>query len=273
LATGLGSAGRFENTNASNGSNALFVSAAGAGNAVSAVNTGSGPAGMFVRTSTAGGTTLLVTTAGGKALEAKGGSTGIAGFFENSATNIRSAVEAIHNGRGNAAAFFTPNTANPAATLFARTDGSGWTATFEARSLDSKGVLITTRGGAGLQVIGGTKNAVVGTTTGARALYTEESSEVWFTDYGFASLKGGHARVLLEPTFAQTVSLEEPYHVFVQPYGRAELYVDETTSLGFVVRLKDGDADAKFGYRIVAKRKGFEKTRLEHAPWADESTP
>lgn len=34
--------------------------------------------------------------------------------------------------------------------------------------------------------------------------------------------------------------------------------------------LKDGDPNAEFSYRIVAKRLGFEGKRLERAPWADQ---
>jgi hypothetical protein len=49
------------------------------------------------------------------------------------------------------------------------------------------------------------------------------------------------------------------------------LAAQETTSLGFVVLLRDGDPNARFGYRIVAKRQGFEAQRLERAPWADNS--
>jgi hypothetical protein len=119
-------------------------------------------------------------------------------------------------------------------------------------------------------VVGGSKNAVVRTPAGAKALYTEESTEVWFTDYGYGKLEHGKARVLFDPSFAQTINPDEPYQVFVQPYGRAELYVPERTPLGFTVALKDGDANAEFGYRIVAKRLGFEGKRLERAPWADE---
>jgi hypothetical protein len=35
------------------------------------------------------------------------------------------------------------------------------------------------------------------------------------------------------------------------------------------VALKDGDPNAEFSYRVVAKRLGFEEKRLEPAPWAD----
>jgi hypothetical protein len=73
----------------------------------------------------------------------------------------------------------------------------------------------------------------VHTPAGANALYTEESTEVWFTDYGFGKLAA------------------------------------ERTPLGFTVALKDGDPNAEFSYRVVAKRLGFEEKRLEPAPWAD----
>jgi len=69
-------------------------------------------------------------------------------------------------------------------------------------------------------------------------LYTEESTEVWFTDCGFGKLERARARVLLDPGFAQTIAAEEPYHVFVQPYGRAEVYVAERTRWASLSRIQ-----------------------------------
>lgn len=117
--------------------------------------------------------------------------------------------------------------------------------------------------------VGGSKSAVVPTEDGSRLLYTEESAEVWFTDYGFGSLVDGTAQVAIDSIFAQTVNLDEPYHVFVQIYGDADVYVTNRTAAGFEVRLREGDPTSEFSYRIVAKRKGFEDQRLEPAPWAD----
>jgi hypothetical protein len=145
-----------------------------------------------------------------------------------------------------------------------------WAGTF-VNSGAGGGVQVTTSGGPGLQVVGGSKNAVVRTGGGARALYTEESTEVWFTDYGFSRLANGHVRVRLDPTFTETVALGEAYHVFVQPYGRAEVYVTNRTRSGFDVVLKDGEPNVEFSYRVVAKRLGFETKRLERAPWADKA--
>ena len=77
--------------------------------------------------------------------------------------------------------------------------------------------------------------------------------------------------LLLDPAFAQTIAVDEPYHVFVQSYRDAELYVRQRTPLGFEVALRAGDPNAEFSYRVVAKRLGFEAKRLEPAPWVDQA--
>jgi hypothetical protein len=233
---GKGSAGRFQSTNSSNPNDALFVWAFGGGSAIHATAVG-----------------------GGKA-----------GFFEivNSGS-LASGLEARVSGKGPAGRFVSFNPANLNAALDVVNSGTGWAGDFRGTG---KGVRITTSRGVGLQVLGGTKQAVVATPAGARSLYTEESSEVWFTDYGFARLTDGRARVLLDPAFAQTVAVDAPYHVFVQAYGDADLYVRERTSLGFEVVSRGGnDRGTQFSYRVVAKRRGFEHTRLEMAPWADHT--
>jgi hypothetical protein len=144
----------------------------------------------------------------------------------------------------------------------------GWAGGFF--SDDGNGVLIVVpTDKVGLNVAGGTKNAVVSTDDGARLLYVEEATEVWFADYGFGQLQDGMAVVDIDSIFAQTVNLEEPYYVFVQAYGEAGVYVSERTAEGFEVRLREGDPEAAFSYRVVAKRLGHEGRRLERAPWAD----
>jgi hypothetical protein len=124
-------------------------------------------------------------------------------------------------------------------------------------------------GKVGLTVAGGSKNAVVATDEGSHLLYSEESSEVWFSDYGFGQLQSGKTVITIDPLFAQTVNLAEPYHVFVQVYGDAQVYVSNRTAQSFEVNLRDGDPNVEFSYRLVAKRLGFEDERLEPAPWAD----
>lgn len=144
----------------------------------------------------------------------------------------------------------------------------GWAGYFD--TLQGNGVYVSTPAGkTGLNVVGGTKNAVVRTNDGSRLLYTEEAAEIWFADYGFGKLQNGVAIVTIDPLFAQTVNLEEPYHVFVQVYGDASVYVTHRTPTGFEVRLRSGDPGVEFSYRIVARRLGYENQRLERAPWAD----
>ena len=63
--------------------------------------------------------------------------------------------------------------------------------------------------------------------------------------------------------YIDVVSLDQPYHVFVQPYGDAELCVSERTATHFTVRRRAGDARVESSYRIVARRRGYETTRLE----------
>jgi hypothetical protein len=148
----------------------------------------------------------------------------------------------------------------------------GWAANFSAEN--GNGVLISTPSETvGLTVSGGTKNAAVETDEGTRLFYTEESTEVWFTDYGFGELVNGTAHIAVDPLFAQTVNLEAPYHVFVQPYGDASLYVTDRTSSGFVVKAANGSHDVAFSYRIVAKRLGYEDDRLEAAPEVNVPLP
>lgn len=150
----------------------------------------------------------------------------------------------------------------------------GWAGQFVGYSAAS-GVLIVTHGGPGLVVKGGSKSAVVSTSEGPRLLYAEEATEVYFTDYGSGRLQDGKAVIPVDPLFAETVTLGQPYHVFVQSYSDAQLVVSRRSSREFEVRLNvrdtEGDRNAEFSYRLVAKRKGFEQTRLERPPFLDNA--
>jgi hypothetical protein len=112
----------------------------------------------------------------------------------------------------------------------------------------------------------GTKSAVaVLPDDRAVLLYSVESPENWYEDFGSGQLHNGVATIELDPTFAQTVSPQVGYHVFVTPNGDCEgLYVTQKTATGFQVReLRGGKSSVAFDYRIVAKRKGLESLRLE----------
>lgn len=112
----------------------------------------------------------------------------------------------------------------------------------------------------------GTKSAVVALADDrVVSLYAMESPENWFEDFGSGELKDGVVTIKLDATFADTVSPEVGYHVFVTPNGDCEgLYVAQKTATGFEVReLHAGKSSVAFDYRIVAKRKGLESVRME----------
>ncbi|MBN1889245.1 MAG: hypothetical protein JW850_14725 [Thermoflexales bacterium] len=111
----------------------------------------------------------------------------------------------------------------------------------------------------------GTKSAAVDTQDyGRRKLYAVESPGVWFEDFGTAQLIDGEAVVTLEPVFAQTINLTETYHVYLTPLGDCALYVADKGPTTFTVRAMGGQTcSVAFDYRIVARRLGYEDTRLE----------
>ena len=147
-----------------------------------------------------------------------------------------------------------------------RSSSTGWAGYFI--SINGNGVYISAPN-AGLNVASGTKNAVVRTNDGSRLMYTEESTKVWFSDYGFGKLNNDKVVITIDQLYAQTVNLNEPYHVFLQAYGDAELYVSNRRADSFEVHLREGDVDVEFSYRIVAPRMGHEVARMERAAWAD----
>jgi hypothetical protein len=198
--------------------------------------------------------------------------TGPAGQFKVlNASSASTAVHAINWGKGQAGYFEIKKATNTAAAVKAVTAGTGWAGTFISTDPAGRGVYVKTAGGQGLTVVGGTKSAAVPTSRGTRALYAEEASEVYFTDYGFGKLEDGRVFIPIDPLFAETVNLDLDYFVFLQPYAKAEIYVSKTTPAGFEVSLNTGDPDAKFAYRLVAKRKGFETARLEDTSSQSES--
>ena len=117
--------------------------------------------------------------------------------------------------------------------------------------------------------VSGVKNAIVPTSQGRRKLYSQESPEVWFEDVGEGQLMGGLAQINLDPLFLETVTIndEHPMKVFIQLNDDCNgVYVQRQASGFQVAELRGGNSSAHFTYRVMAKRKGFEKERLEVAP-------
>jgi hypothetical protein len=127
-----------------------------------------------------------------------------------------------------------------------------------------------------LQATGGKPSIVDTEHYGTRKLYAMESPELWFEDFGTASLVDGEATVAFEPIFAETVNLEEDYHVFVTPLCQEPvlLFVTAKTSTGFTVQgvtLDNQPSDCVFDYRVVAKRLGYEDVRLDETSRPEEA--
>ncbi len=113
----------------------------------------------------------------------------------------------------------------------------------------------------------GTKSAIVNTADyGWLHLYSMESPQVWFEDLDTAQLLNGVVVVTIDPIFAETVNLNQTYHVFLTPLGDCALYVSEKTTTSFTVRALGGQAcSIAFDYRIIALRSGYEDKRLATA--------
>jgi len=117
----------------------------------------------------------------------------------------------------------------------------------------------------GALTVTGIKSAVVKLKNGESvSLYAVEASENWFEDFGSSTLKKGRALVQIDPTFAETVNTDKEYHVFLTPNGDCKgLYVTNKKGTCFEVReLNGGKSGISFSYRLVAKRKGYERQRL-----------
>jgi hypothetical protein len=116
----------------------------------------------------------------------------------------------------------------------------------------------------GAVIVHGAKSAAVPHPDGShRLLYSLESPESWFEDFGEGHLKAGKVKIELDPDFANVVNTDK-YHVFVTSYGDSHgLYVTNRTNRGFEVREQQGGKSSlTFSYRVVARRKDIEGKRL-----------
>lgn len=105
----------------------------------------------------------------------------------------------------------------------------------------------------------GSKNCVVKTSQGLIAISAYETAEYYFGDIGRGEVVDGQCVVEIESLFKETVNTNIDYEVFVTPYGKGLIYVDEMNPDYFVVK---GD-DIPFAYEIKAKRIGYEDVRLD----------
>lgn len=88
-----------------------------------------------------------------------------------------------------------------------------------------------------------------------------ESAEAYFEDFGTSETDGeGNVYVSLDELFSKTVSTGCGYYVQLQKMHDGNIYVASVDDAGFCVR---GTPYTPFCYRVTAKQRGYEKTRLE----------
>jgi hypothetical protein len=160
------------------------------------------------------------------------------------------------------------NNSNGSPTIHAYNYGSGGTLTdvifrtFEAATPDGTCGF----GGKGDMTCTGQVKSLATTGNGTRTVetYSMQSPENWMEDFGSGTLHNGIATISLEAGFAETVSGNADYHVFLTPNGDSKgLYVFAKTATSFEVRESGGGTSTiGFDYRIVAKRRGLEAQRM-----------
>lgn len=111
----------------------------------------------------------------------------------------------------------------------------------------------------------GTKSASVPTSKGNQLVYTVESPEMWFEDFGNATVVNGSATVQLDALFLETVVIDanHPMVVTVTPLGDCKgLYVVPGKTSFEVKELGGGNATVAFSYRIAGKRTNYQDHRF-----------
>jgi len=179
-------------------------------------------------------------------------------------------------------------------------DSRGWQWVWGGQSTSNTGTVGQSDSGNGVLGISNTGHAIVGlarnpgagalaarfigpvrveddlTVTGAKSaavphpdgsyprLYSVESPESYFEDFGRARLADGRATVTLDVDFAALVYADD-YDVYVTPRGACwGLYVASQDPNGFEVReLNNGASSITFSYRVLARRRDLSRARLE----------
>ncbi len=115
---------------------------------------------------------------------------------------------------------------------------------------------------AALQVTG-RKNAIVNTTQGYIAINVYETAEYYFGDIGESQTGAdGQVTIGIDKVFNETVNTTISYQVFITPYSDCHVWVDQRYDNRFIVR--SDQPNARFGWELKAKRKGYEGDRLIH---------
>lgn len=114
----------------------------------------------------------------------------------------------------------------------------------------------------GMLSVSGLKNRVVDTEHyGKRLQNAYETCSPYFGDIGEGQTdENGVCIIPIDEIFAETVSVEYGYQVFLQKYGEGDIYVAERNDTEFVVK---GTPNLKFAWEMKARQKGYENIRLQ----------
>lgn len=109
----------------------------------------------------------------------------------------------------------------------------------------------------------GTKNRVVKTKSfGVIAQSSYETAEPMFGDLGHGVINEyGECIVFIDPKFAETVSTECGYYVFITKYSDGSAWVNKKNFTTFTI---SGTPGLEFDWEIKAHQKGYEFDRLEN---------
>lgn len=109
----------------------------------------------------------------------------------------------------------------------------------------------------------GYKHAIVKTSQGYVGINAYETAEYYFGDIGENTTdENGQVVIGIDKIFGETVNTTIPYQVFITPYSDCHIWVETRYDNRFVV--KSDQPNAKFGWELKAKRKGYESDRLRH---------
>lgn len=114
----------------------------------------------------------------------------------------------------------------------------------------------------GMLSVSGLKNRIVDTEHyGKRLQNAYETCSPYFGDIGEGQTdENGVCIIPIDEIFAETVSVEYGYQVFLQKYGEGDIYVAERNDTEFVVK---GTPNLKFAWEMKARQKGYENIRLQ----------
>lgn len=109
----------------------------------------------------------------------------------------------------------------------------------------------------------GQKNRIVDTEHyGKIKMNAFETAGCHFGDVGRAKLKDGKYIIRIDKKFLETVNTNVQYEVQTWAYGNGIVWVEPSEMYPQYIIVR-GTSDIEFGYKIIAKQKGYETARME----------